>query len=157
MSHRAAAYLCPGCGRPVSDDEPYVLALEQEGDSGFGLHIQHSHRPDGARRRFHVEHFRRSIGDYVYQLVDEEGSVDDERFQSLLEQVQELHRLADEVTRERARIDENVRARLNWDDRNAPHLPPQQRKVADEAVEALSKPRLSLSQSKQLYKAFFGR
>jgi hypothetical protein len=82
--------------------------------------------------------------------------VDDDQFQSLLEQVRELHRLADEVTRERARIDANVRARLSWDDRSAPHLPPQQRKLADEVVEALSKSRLSSSQSKQLYKAFFG-
>ena len=80
----------------------------------------------------------------------------DEQFQSLLEQVRELHRLADEVTRERARIDANVRARLSWDDRNAPHLPPQQRQIADEVVDALSKSRLSSSQSKQLYKAFFG-
>ena len=80
----------------------------------------------------------------------------DEQFQSLLEQVRELHRLADEVTRERARIDANVRARLVWDDRNAPHLPPQQRQIADEVVDALSKSRLSSSQSKQLYKAFFG-
>jgi hypothetical protein len=154
MSQRAAAHLCPGCGRPVRDDEAYVLALEHEGDSGFALH---GHLPDGARRRFHVEHFRSHIGDHVYHLVNEERSVDDEQFQSLLEQVRELHRLADEVTRERARIDANVRARLSWDDRNAPHLPPQQREVADEAVEALSKPRLSRSQSKQLYKAFFGR
>jgi hypothetical protein len=152
MSRRATAHLCPGCGRPVCDDEPYVLALEHGGD--FRLH---GHLPDGTQRRFHVEHFRSHIGDYVYHLVDEEGSEDDEQFQSLLEQVRELHRLADEVTRERTRIDANVRARLSWDDRNAPHLPSQQREVADEAVEALSKPRLSRPQSKQLYKAFFGR
>ena len=83
--------------------------------------------------------------------------VDDELFQSLLEQVRELHRVADEVTRERARIDANVRARLRWDDHHAPPLRPQQRKVADEAVEALSKSRLSSSQFKQLYEAFFRR
>jgi len=82
--------------------------------------------------------------------------MDDEGFETLLQQVRALHRLADEVTRERARIDANVRARLSWN-RDAPPLPPEQRKVADEAVEALSKSRLSSSQSRQLHRAFFGR
>lgn len=81
--------------------------------------------------------------------------VDDEQFQSLLDQVRELHRLADDVTRERARFDAYVQARLRWDDRNAPVLPAVQRDLADKAVEALSKPRLSSSQSRQLYRAFF--
>lgn len=76
-------------------------------------------------------------------------------FQSLLEQVRERHRLADEVTRERARFDAYVQARLRWDDRKAPVLPAAQRDLADEAVEALSKPRLSSVQSRQLYRAFF--
>ena len=40
--------------------------------------------------------------------------------ESLLEQLRELHQVADEVTRERAKIDANVRARLRWDDRSAP-------------------------------------
>ena len=82
--------------------------------------------------------------------------ISDEHFETLLEQVRDLHRLADEVTRERARIDANVRARLSWG-RDVPPLPPEQRKVADEAVEALSKSRLSSSQSRQLHRAFFGR
>ena len=81
--------------------------------------------------------------------------VDDEKFESLLDQVRELHRLADEVTRERSRLDAHVQARLHWDDRNAPPLPAGQRDLADQAVEALSKPRLSTSQSRQLYRAFF--
>jgi hypothetical protein len=81
--------------------------------------------------------------------------VDDEKFQSLLDQVRELHRLADEATRERARFDAYVQARLRWDDRNAPVLPAGQRDLADEAVDALSKPRLSSSQARQLYRAFF--
>ncbi|HET9234694.1 MAG TPA: hypothetical protein VFP10_11190, partial [Candidatus Eisenbacteria bacterium] len=81
--------------------------------------------------------------------------LDAENFQSLLEQVRELHRLADEVTRERARFDAYVQARLRWDDRKAPVLPAAQRDLADEAVEALSKPRLSSVQSRQLYRAFF--
>ena len=83
--------------------------------------------------------------------------LNEEKFQSLLEQVRELHRLADEATRERARFDAYVQARLRWDDRNAPVLPAAQRDLADEAVEALSKSRLSSSQSKQLYRAFFRR
>jgi HEPN domain-containing protein len=83
--------------------------------------------------------------------------LDDAEFQSLLEQVRELHRLTDEVTREQRRIHENVRARLSWDERNAPPLPQVQREIADEAVEALSRPRLSPSQSKTLQRVFFGR
>ena len=79
----------------------------------------------------------------------------DDEFQSLLEQVQDLHRLADEVTRER-RIQANVRARLSWD-RNPPVLPPEQRKLADEAVNALDTPQLSSVQSRQLWRAYFGK
>ena len=80
---------------------------------------------------------------------------DEEKFESLLDQVRELHRLADEVTRERSRFDAHVQARLRWDDRNAPPLPAGQRDLADQAVEALSKPRLSSTQSRQLYRVFF--
>ena len=83
--------------------------------------------------------------------------VDEEKFESLLDQVRDLHRLADEVTRERSRFDAHVQARLHWDDRNAPVLPAGQRDLADQAVEALSKPHLSSSQSRQLYRAFFRR
>ena len=83
--------------------------------------------------------------------------VDDDQFQSLLEQVQELHRVADEISREKVRFDAHVRARLSWDDRNAPPLPREQRDLADEVVELLSKPRLSSSQSRQLHRVFFGR
>jgi hypothetical protein len=82
--------------------------------------------------------------------------VDDAQFQSLLEQVRELHRLADEVTRETTRIHANVRARLAWE-RDPPTLPPTQRVIADEVVEILAKPRLSSSQSRRLQRAFFGR
>lgn len=81
--------------------------------------------------------------------------VNEEKFESLLDQVRELHRLADEVTRERSRFDAHVQARLHWDDRNAPPLPAGQRDLADQAVEALSKPRLSSTQSRQLYRVFF--
>ena len=82
--------------------------------------------------------------------------IEDAKFQTLLEQVRELHRLADEATRESTRIHANVRARMSWD-RNPPSLPPEQRKVADEVVETLSNPRLSSSQSRTLQRAFFGR
>jgi hypothetical protein len=83
-------------------------------------------------------------------------ALDDPQFQSLLEQVRELHRLADEVTRETTRIHANVRARLSWN-LNPPPLPQVQRRIADEAVEILAKPKLSSSQSRQLHRVFFGR
>ena len=89
-----------------------------------------------------------------YRLPD--MAIDDEQFQSLLEQVRELHRLADEVTRESTRIHANVRARLSWD-LNPPPLPHVQRRIADEAVEILAKPKLSSTQSRQLHRVFFGR
>ena len=83
-------------------------------------------------------------------------SVDDVQFQSLLEQVRELHRLADEVTRETTRLHANVRARLSWDS-NPPPLPHAQRRIADEAVEILAQRKLSSAQSRRLHRAFFGR
>jgi len=79
----------------------------------------------------------------------------DDEFQSLLEQVRDLHRLADAVSRESTRLEANVRARLSWD-RNPPVLPPEQRKLADQVVEALNTPRLSSRQSEQLYRVYFG-
>jgi hypothetical protein len=83
-------------------------------------------------------------------------AIDDVQFQSLLEQVRELHQRADEITRSSTQIRANVRARLNWE-RNPPTLPPEQTKLADEVVEILAKPRLSSSQSRQLQRAFYGR
>ena len=91
---------------------------------------------------------------FPYGLPD--VAIDDEQFQSLLEQVRELHRLADEVTRETTRIHANVRARLSWD-LNPPPLPQVQRRIADAAVEILAKPKLSSTQSRQLHRVFFGR
>ena len=82
--------------------------------------------------------------------------VDDPQFQSLLEQVRELHRLADELTHSSSKgIHANVRARLSWN--QPPVLPPEQTKLADEAVEMLGLPRLSPSQARQLQRAFFGK
>jgi hypothetical protein len=82
-------------------------------------------------------------------------TVDDAQFESLLEQVRELHRLADELTPSSTRLHDNVRARLSW--RDAPALPPEQRQLADEAVEVLAEPRLSSRQAQLLQQAFFGR
>ena len=82
-------------------------------------------------------------------------AIDDELFQTLLEQVRELHRRTDELTRTKSRLHENVRARLNWSP--APSLPEAQREIADEVVEVLNRPRLSHSQSRELYRVYFGR
>jgi hypothetical protein len=83
-------------------------------------------------------------------------AIDDAPFQSLLDQVRELHRLSDELSRENTRLHANVRARLSWG-RDPPPLPAEQREIADTIVEILAKPRLSSSQSRQLQRAFFGK
>jgi hypothetical protein len=75
MDHAGVGYVCPGCGLPVGDDETRVDAREHCAESDVTLHM-HDHSV-GTRRRFHVEHFRRRIGDCVYELVgstDVEGS-----------------------------------------------------------------------------------
>ena len=81
--------------------------------------------------------------------------IDDEVFQTLLEQVRDLHRRTDELTRAKTRMHENIRARLTWN--VAPSLPTEQREIADEVVEALTTPRLSSAQSRQLWRAYFGK
>lgn len=81
--------------------------------------------------------------------------VDDEVFQTLLEQVCDLHRRTDEITRSKTRVHENIRARLSWN--NPPSIPTEQRELADEVVDALNTPRLSPTQSRQLWRAYFGR
>ena len=83
-------------------------------------------------------------------------AIDEEKFESLLDQVRELHRIADELTREPQRLHAHVRARLHWE-RDPPSLPPRQRDVADKAVEALTQPRLTAGQSRELYRVFFGK
>ena len=82
--------------------------------------------------------------------------MDDELFQTLLEQVQDLHRRTDELHRSKAQsVHANVRARLSW---NAPpNLPADQRNLADDVVEALSMPRLSSAQSRRLWRTYFGK
>jgi hypothetical protein len=83
--------------------------------------------------------------------------IDGVEFQSLLEQVRELHQLADELAHSRARLHANVRARLTWSEEAPPALPPDQGKLADEVLEVLEKPQLSSSQARELQRAFFGR
>jgi hypothetical protein len=82
-------------------------------------------------------------------------AIDDAVFQTLLEQVRELHRRTDEITRSKWMVQENVRARLNWND--PPSLPRDQRALADEVVEALDTPRLSTAQSRKLWRTYFGK
>ena len=48
-----------------------MLALEFE-EPGFSLHSSEG-TPSEAERRFHVEHFRRQLGERVFVLVREEG------------------------------------------------------------------------------------
>ena len=82
-------------------------------------------------------------------------AIDDGVFQTLLEQVRELHRHTDEITRSKTRMHDNIRARMSWSD--PPSLPSHQRKLADKVVEALDTPRLSTLQSRQLWRAYFGK
>jgi hypothetical protein len=82
--------------------------------------------------------------------------IDDVEFQALLDQVRELHQIADELTHSSSRLHANVRARLSWS-QEAPPLPPDQSKLADEVLEVLEKPRLSSAQSRQLQREFFGK
>lgn len=75
MDDAGVGDICPGCGLPVGYEEPYVDSRELTAESDVTLHI-HDHSA-GTLRRFHVEHFRRRIGEYVYELVsstDVEGS-----------------------------------------------------------------------------------
>jgi hypothetical protein len=64
-------YDCPGCGKTVEPGEDYVVAREYQLAPDFSLHIKGHEETVRAIRRFHVEHFRGRIGDYVYALVHE--------------------------------------------------------------------------------------
>ena len=48
--------------------EDYVLALEYEERAGFSLHAADAARR-AVERRFHVEHFRRQLGERLFVLV----------------------------------------------------------------------------------------
>ena len=75
-------------------------------------------------------------------------------FQTLLEQVRDLHRRTDELTRSKTRIHAHIRARLSWN--VPPPLPGDQTRLADEVIEALETSRLSSGQSRQLWRTYFG-
>ena len=81
-------------------------------------------------------------------------AIDDDVFQTLLEQVREPWR-TDEITRSKTRVHDNIRARLSWN--GPPSLPSEQRRLADEVVDALDTPRLSSAQSRQLGHTYFGK
>jgi hypothetical protein len=76
-------------------------------------------------------------------------------FESLLDQVRELHRRTDELTRSKPRLHEHIRARLSWE--VPPSVPSNQRELADEVVAALDAPRLTSAQSRRLWQMYFGR
>jgi hypothetical protein len=80
--------------------------------------------------------------------------IDEGQFESLLDQVRELHRRTDEITRAKTRMHDHIRARLMWSD--PPTLPSDQRELADEVVEALATPRLSTQQARRLWRTYFG-
>jgi hypothetical protein len=82
--------------------------------------------------------------------------LDEAEFESLLDQVRDLHRRTDEITRSTSRLHEHIRSQLRWE-RTPPTVPPEQRVLAEQVVEALSKPRLSSSQARRLYETYFGR
>jgi hypothetical protein len=82
--------------------------------------------------------------------------LDEAEFESLLDQVRDLHRRTDEITRSKSRLHEHIRSELRWE-RNPPTIPSEQRALAERVVEILSKPRLSSSQARRLYETYFGR
>jgi hypothetical protein len=82
-------------------------------------------------------------------------AIDDELFQTLLEQIRDLQRRTEEVTHSKTRVHDNIRARLSWNE--PPSLPRPQRDVADEVIEVLATPRLSTMQSRRLWRAYFGK
>ena len=82
-------------------------------------------------------------------------AIDDEVFQTLLEQVREMQRRTDEITSSKTRMHDHIRARLNWND--PPSLPSAQRDLADEVVKVLGNTRPSVAQSRQLWRTYFGR
>jgi hypothetical protein len=65
------AYECPGCGSMIEPGQDYVVAREYELAPDFSLHMKGHEETVRAIRRFHVEHFRGRLGDFVYELVHE--------------------------------------------------------------------------------------
>ena len=61
--------VCPGCGHAVTDDEKYLVAQEYEKPPGstqrdFDLQTL----AKGPKRRFHIGHFHKRIGNHVYEF-----------------------------------------------------------------------------------------
>ena len=69
----ASEYQCPGCGQAVEAHEDYVLAHEYEDIPGFRLHMPERACPV-VEWRFHVEHFRRQLGERIFVLVHEHAT-----------------------------------------------------------------------------------
>ena len=90
--------------------------IASPGGEGRDARHRPGQRPFGGQRRLPSRCAAGSSEDAPASptLVRMESPSDEEKFQSLLEQVRELHRLADEATRERARFDAYVQARLRW-------------------------------------------
>jgi hypothetical protein len=65
----AEVHVCPGCGLPVVEGEKYLVAQEYENAPGLG---QRDFEPEalakGAKRRFHVGHFHKRIGNLVFEV-----------------------------------------------------------------------------------------
>jgi hypothetical protein len=89
-------------------------------------------------------------------ILEGVNPLDEAEFESLLDQVRDLHRRTDEITRSKTRLHENIRSQLRWE-RNPPTIPSEQRVLAERVVEILSKPRLSSGQARRLYETYFGR
>jgi hypothetical protein len=89
------------------------------------------------------------------RILDGVSPLDEAEFESLLDQVRDLHRRTDEITRSKTRMHEHIRSQLRWE-RDPPTLPSEQRALAERVVEILSKPRLSSSQARRLYDTYFG-
>jgi hypothetical protein len=82
--------------------------------------------------------------------------MDDERFETLIEQIRDLHRRTDELSRPKVQsVHDSVRAQLDW--KTPPSLPKDQRNLAEEIVEALNTPRLSSAQSRRVWRTYFGK
>jgi hypothetical protein len=87
--------------------------------------------------------------------MHDRSGFDEDVFQTLLEQVRDLHSRTGQLRRSKSRIHENIRARLSWN--VPPSLADEQLRLADEVVEVLGQARLSRMQSRKLYDTYFGR
>ena len=61
--------------------------------------------------------------------------LDEAEFESLLDQVRDLHRRTDEITRSKSRLHEHIRSQLRWE-RTPATVPPEQRDLAEQGRSA---------------------